>query len=140
MGDKKEPYHRTPWVEGPGGGEGAAGWLGLSDDELLFKIEALGADHQQDLVLLDVVRSQRHFFIRQEAAKKIRDPSLLRDHSGDRHIGQILVRALNRREDADYLWRLMCESRHLEVRKAAEAQLRDLRQRLGLGDPDTEGA
>jgi len=130
--DEEPTFHRTPWVEGPGGGEGAGGWLGLSDDELLFRIEALPPDHQQDLVLLDVVRSQRHFFIRQEAAKKIRDTSLLREHSGDRHIGQILVRSLNRREDADYLWKLMCESRHLEVRKAAEAQLRDLRRRLGI--------
>jgi hypothetical protein len=131
---------RTPWVEGPGGGAGAAGWLALSDDELLFRIEALAPDHQKDLELLDVVRSQRHFFIRQEAAKKMRDTSLLRDHSSDRHIGQILVRSLNRREDADYLWRLMCDSRHLEVRKAAEAQLRDLRRRLHLGDEDPEGA
>jgi hypothetical protein len=132
MTDEKPTFHRTPWVEGPGGGEGAGGWLALNDDELLFRIEALGPDHQSDLVLLDVVRSQRHFFIRQEAAKKIRDTTLLRDQSGDRHIGQILVRSLNRREDADYLWRLMSDSRHLEVRKAAEAQLRDLRRRLNL--------
>ncbi len=136
MTDETPKFHRTPWVEGPGGGEGAGGWLALNDDELLFRIEALGPDHQSDLVLLDVVRSQRHFFIRQEAAKKIRDTTLLRDQSGDRHIGQILVRSLNRREDADYLWRLMSDSRHLEVRKAAEAQLRDLRRRLNLGDED----
>jgi hypothetical protein len=44
------------------------------------------------------------------------------------------VRSLNRKEDADYLWRLMTESRHLEVRKAAEAQLRELRRRLNLGE------
>jgi hypothetical protein len=136
MADDGAKFNRAPWVEGPGGGEGAGGWLALDDDELLFRIEALAPDHQSDLVLLDVVRSQRHFFIRQEAAKKIRDASLLRDHSGDRHIGQILVRSLNRREDADYLWRLMSESRHLEVRNAAEAQLRDLRRRLGLGDDE----
>jgi hypothetical protein len=135
--DDTAKFNRTPWVEGPGGGEGAAGWLALSDDELLFRIEALAADHQQDLVLLDVVRSQRHVFIRQEAAKKIRDATLLRDHSSDRHIGQILVRSLNRREDADYLWRLMCESRHLEVRNAAEAQLRELRRRLNLGEGES---
>jgi hypothetical protein len=134
MSDEPESPPRTPWLEGPAGGAGGNGWLTLSDDELLFRIEGLGPDHGHDRVLLDVVRSQRHFFIRQEAAKKIRDASLLRDHSGDRHIGQILVRSLNRREDADYLWRLMSESRHLEVRKAAEAQLRELRQRLGLVD------
>lgn len=134
MSDEREPPSRTPWVEGPAGGADGDGWLTLSDDELLFRIEGLAPDHGHDRVLLDVVRSQRHFFIRQEAAKKIRDASLLRAHSGDRHIGQILVRSLNRREDADYLWRMMSESRHLEVRKAAEAQLRALRQRLGLGD------
>jgi hypothetical protein len=131
MDEESGAPNRTPWVEGPGAGEDAAGWLALSDDELLFRIEALGPVHEHDRVLLDVVRSQRHFFIRQEAAKKIRDTALLHDQSGDRHIGQILVRSLNRREDANYLWRLMSESRHLEVRKAAEAQLRDLRRRLG---------
>jgi hypothetical protein len=65
----------------------------------------------------------RHFFIRQEAAKKIRDHRRLRAHSGDRHIGQILVRAMNRREDIEYLETLVRESRHIEVKKAAEAQL-----------------
>ena len=134
MADEPGTPSRKPWVEGPGGGEDAEGWLSLSDDELLFRIEALGADHREDALLLAVVRSERHFFIRQEAAKKIRDASSLRDHSGDRHIGQILVRGLNRREDADYLFRLMSESRHLEVRKAAEAQLRVLKRKLGLGD------
>lgn len=134
MDDDGGTFNRRPWVEGPAGGEGAGGWLALTDDELLFRIEALASDHQLDLALLDVVRSQRHFFIRQEAAKRIRDGALLRELSADRHIGQILVRSLNRREDADYLWRLMTLSRHLEVRKAAEAQLRELRRRLGLGD------
>ena len=134
MGDEPGMPSRKPWVEGPGGGEDAEGWLALSDDELLFRIEALGPDHGEDAKLLAVLRSERHFFIRQEAAKKIRDAAALRDHSGDRHIGQILVRGLNRREDADYLFRLMSESRHLEVRKAAEAQLRVLKAKLGLGD------
>jgi hypothetical protein len=134
MDEESGTPRRTRWVEGPGGGEDAAGWLALSDDELLFRIEALGPDHGHDGVLLDVVRSQRHFFIRQEAAKKIRDTSLLRDQSGDRHIGQILVRSLNRREDAVYLKRLLSESRHLEVRKAAAAQLHELRRKLGLDE------
>jgi hypothetical protein len=125
---------REPWVEGPGGGRDAEGWLALTDDELLYRIEALPADHRSDATLLDVVRSKRHFFIRQEAAKKLRDTSLLRELSADRHIGQILVRSLNRSEDVEYLERLMEESRHLEVRKAAEAQLRELRARLGLGE------
>jgi hypothetical protein len=99
-------------------------WLALDDDELLFRIESLGSDHDADSKLVGVVRSRRHFFIRQEAAKKIREQSRLRDHFNDRHIGQILVRALTRAEDVSYLERLVVESRHLEVRRAAEAQLR----------------
>ncbi|HWX25334.1 MAG TPA: hypothetical protein VN083_09845 [Vicinamibacteria bacterium] len=99
-------------------------WLSLDDDELLFRIEALGADHKADDRLIGVVRSRRHFFIRQEAAKKIRDQNLLRDHSQDRHIGQIFVRALTRAEDVSYLERLAAESRHIEVRNAADAQLK----------------
>ena len=99
-------------------------WLGLDDDELLFRIESLTTEHDSDPRLVAVVRSRRHFFVRQEAAKKIRDQSRLREHSNDRHIGQILVRALTRAEDVTYLERLMTESRHLEVRRAAEAQLK----------------
>jgi hypothetical protein len=72
---------------------------------------------------MEVVRSPRHFFVRQEAAKRIHDRERLKDHSGDRHIGQILVRAMTRREDAAYLESLVRESRHVEVKKAAEAQL-----------------
>ena len=105
-------------------GLAAAGWLALDDDDLLQRIEALPRDHSEDEALLDVVRSDRHFFIRQEAAKKLRDPTRLKQHSGDRHIGQILVRSMKRDADVEYLQRLMDESRHLEVRKAAEAQLR----------------
>jgi hypothetical protein len=113
---------RRQWHGGPEAGEG--GWLALDDDELLFRIEALPADHALDEALLAVVRSHRHFFIRQEAAKRLRDPERLKEHSNDRHIGQILVRTMRRAEDVTYLERLVAESRHLEVRKAAEAQLR----------------
>jgi hypothetical protein len=115
---------REQWHEGPE--TGATGWLGLADDELLYRIEALPLDHSHDEELLAVIRSERHFFIRQEAAKKIRDYDRLRDHAGDRHIGQILVRALTRGSDVAYLERLLAGSRHLEVRNAAEAQLRKL--------------
>ena len=96
----------------------------LSDDDLLFEIERLPAGHDADADLLKVVRSARHFFIRQEAAKKVRNHEQLKDHSTDRHIGQILVRGLNRSDDVAYLERLLVESRHIEVKKAAEAQLR----------------
>lgn len=104
------------------------GWLNLSDDDLLFRIESLGRDHDQDLALMEVVRSIRHFFVRQEAAKKIREPELLKAHAGDRHIGQILARVMTRTADMAYLEKLMTETKHLEVRKAAEAQLRMIRE------------
>jgi hypothetical protein len=120
--DEDPPFRRTPWVAGPQPAA-ASGWLALDDDELLFRIERLGPDHGEDDTLMEVVRSARHFFVRQEAAKKIRDHRRLRAHSGDRHIGQILVRAMNRREDAAYLESLVRDSRHIEVKKAAEAQL-----------------
>jgi hypothetical protein len=113
---------RRPWASGPSDSE-AAGWLSLDDDELLYRIEALPPGHEQDRTLMEVVRSDRHFFIRQEAAKKIGDAELLKDWSGDRHIGQVLVRVMKRAEDIAYLERLRDETRHLEVRKAAEAQL-----------------
>jgi hypothetical protein len=102
----------------------ASGWLQLSDDDLLFEIQRLPPAHDEDTRLLEVVKSARHFFIRQEAAKRVRDNDRLKAHSGDRHIGQILVRGLNRTDDVAYLERLLAESRHIEVKKAAEAQLR----------------
>ena len=117
---------RRAWAPGPSGAS-PDGLLALSDDELLFRVEALSADHDQDMALLEVVRSNRHFFVRQEAAKKIRDHHLLKEHCNDRHIGQILVRSMTRREDVAYLERLIVESRHIEVKKAAEAQLRLIR-------------
>jgi hypothetical protein len=116
-----EESRRAPWVPGPEGVAG--GWLALSDDELLYRVEALPPGHDQDHRLMEVVRSNRHFFIRQEAAKKIGDAELLKAWSGDRHIGQVLVRVMKRAEDVAYLERLRDETRHLEVRKAAEAQL-----------------
>jgi hypothetical protein len=117
-----EVQRRRPWKEGPEAVDG--GWLALSDDELLYRIESLASDHEEDEKLLAVIVSERHFFVRQEAAKKIRDVDRLKVHSGDRHIGQILVRGMTRQEDVDYLRKLLAESRHLEVRKAAEVQLR----------------
>lgn len=101
-----------------------SGWLQLSDDDLLFEIGRLPSAHDADADLLEVVKSARHFFIRQEAAKRVRDQERLKEHSGDRHIGQILVRGMNRTDDVSYLERLLVESRHVEVKKAAEAQLR----------------
>jgi hypothetical protein len=117
-----EPSRRAPWTSGPEPADRGS-WLSLDDDELLYRIEALPPGHDQDHALMDVVRSNRHFFIRQEAAKKIGDPELLKACSSDRHIGQVLVRVMKRAEDVAYLERLRDETRHLEVRKAAEAQL-----------------
>jgi hypothetical protein len=121
----QDPGRRRRWQEGAAARQGE-GWLALDDDELLYRIEATPAGLASDSALIEVVRSNRHFFIRQEAAKKIGDVALLKDHSADRHIGQILVRGMTRREDIEYLQKLAAETRHLEVRKAAEAQLRRL--------------
>lgn len=123
--DHDAASRRRAWKQGPSDG----GWLALTDDELLFRIEALGPAHGMDETLMEVVRSDRHFFIRQEAAKKIDDHHLLKEQSGDRHIGQILARRMTRGEDVAYLERLVTETRHLEVRKAADAQLKIIAQK-----------
>jgi hypothetical protein len=107
-------------IDAPGA---TGGWLGLSAADLLFDFERLPPGHARDADLLQIVRSPRHFYIRQEAAKKVRDHDRLKEHAADRHIGQILVRGLNRTDDVAYLERLVRESRHIEVKKAAEAQL-----------------
>ena len=129
MGQGDEAGRRAGWSPGPG--EQASSrheWLSLSDDDLLQHIEALASSHQEDEALLTVVRSHRHFFIRQEAAKRISRHALLQAHPEDRHIGQILVRRMTRREDIAYLEHLVATSRYLEVRKAAEAQLLQVRK------------
>jgi hypothetical protein len=120
-----EDETREPFSKGPG--EGDSGWLALSDDDLLFRIESLPADHSQDGILVAVANSSRHFFVRQEAAKRIRDPERLKAFAGDRHVGQILARQMRRDTDVAYLEQLVKESRHLEVRNAAAAQLRLLK-------------
>jgi hypothetical protein len=121
-------YFRSEVAAGPGAGD--TGWLALTDDELVFRIESLPPDHASDDALLAVVRSSRHFFVRQEAAKKIRDAERLKAFASDRHIGQILARQMRREDDIDYLDQLLRESRHLEVRNAARAQLALLKQIL----------
>jgi hypothetical protein len=115
----------------PGPLPGDTGWLSLPDDELVFRIESLDPHHGHDDDLLAVVRSNRHFFIRQEAAKRIRDAERLKAFAGDRHIGQILARQMRRDSDIEYLEQLLRESRHLEVRNAALVQLRLLKEALG---------
>lgn len=129
MGQGDDVGRRAGWSLG-GNSQGDAGheWLSLSDDDLLQRIEALATSHHEDLALLTVVRSHRHFFIRQEAAKRVSDHALLQAHPDDRHIGQILVRRMTRKEDIAYLEHLLTTSRYLEVRKAAEAQLLRVRE------------
>ena len=111
--------------------QGDEGWLALVDDELLFRIQSLAPDHPHDDELVAVVRSERHFFVRQEAAKRIRDAEKLKAFAADRHIGQILARQMRREADIAYLQHLVDASRHLEVRKAAQAQLEQLQGPLG---------
>jgi CheY-like chemotaxis protein len=130
---------RRPWREGPEEEPPAASWLALSEDELLHKIETVGSQHDVDERLLEVVASDRHFFVRQEAAKRIRRKKLLFSYEDDRHIGQILVRHLNRREDLTYLERLVARSTHGEVRKAAQVQLGRVRSRLSDQDAIRQG-
>jgi hypothetical protein len=125
----RENETRQPIVPGPQPGD--TRWLALSDDELVFRIESLPADHPHDDDLVAVVQSSRHFFVRQEAAKRIRDAERLKAFAGDRHIGQILARQMRRDSDVEYLEQLLRESRHLEVRNAAQAQLRLLKATLG---------
>ena len=122
-------YFRQEVAAGPQAGD--TGWLVLTDDELVYRIESLPADHSSDDELVSVVRSNRHFFVRQEAAKKVRDPDRLKAFAHDRHIGQILARQMRRDTDVEYLEQLLRESRHLEVRNAATVQLRLLKQKLG---------
>jgi hypothetical protein len=119
---------RQPFAAGPAAKD--SGWLALSDDELVFRIESLAADHAEDEALMAVVRSARHFFVRQEAAKRIREPDRLKAFAHDRHIGQILARQMRREGDLAYLEQLLRDSRHLEVRNAAAAQLRLLKAAL----------
>ncbi len=124
-------FTRQEVAAGPKAGD--TGWLALSDDELVYRVESLPAGHSADDELVAVVQSNRHFFVRQEAAKKIRDPDRLKAFAGDRHIGQILARQMRRDTDVDYLEQLLRESRHLEVRNAATVQLRLLKAALGKG-------
>jgi hypothetical protein len=97
---------------------------------LLHRIETFDASENEDERLLEVVGSTRHFFIRQEAAKRVQDKSRLFAFEDDRHVGQILVRHLTRREDVTYLERLSSRSTHAEVRSAAQVQLARLWRRL----------
>jgi hypothetical protein len=119
---------RHAHAAGPAAGD--TGWLVLSDDDLVFCIESLPPDHAEDDQLVQVVKSNRHFFVRQEAAKKMRDPDRLKAFAEDRHIGQILARQMRREGDVSYLEELMRESRHLEVRNAAKVQLALLKEAL----------
>ena len=122
---------RQAWTEGPAPAAVAAhGWLALSDDDLLYNISSLPADHSADDALLAVINSTRHFYIRQEAAKRVRATDRLRSHWDDRHVGQILVRGLTRNEDIAYLEKLIAQSRYIEVRNAARVQLELLLRKL----------
>jgi hypothetical protein len=119
MGNDARARQATTYVPLPGEG----GWLTLEDDDLLQRILSLASDHVYDAELIGVVRSERHLFVRQEAARRIRDGERLRALASDRHVGQILTRRLRRDSDVAYLEQLARGSRHPEVCRAAEAQL-----------------
>jgi hypothetical protein len=129
------PLERRPWTEGPDEDAPPESWLTLDDDELLHRIQALDFDVDEDDRLIEVVTSDRHFFIRQEAAKRVKERRRLFSFEDDRHIGQILVRHLSRREDLTYLERTSMLSRHVEVRQAAQVQLARVWRRLERSQP-----
>jgi hypothetical protein len=134
-----EDAERLPWHEGPDVDAPEGSWLALDDDGLLHRIETLGSEENEDDHLLVVVASHRHFFIRQEAAKRVHDLRRLFAYEDDRHVGQILVRHLTRREDLTYLERLAIRSRHVEVRSAAQVQLARVWRRLEAPRPTLPG-
>jgi hypothetical protein len=136
-------YSATRRPETVGPTPGCDGWRALDDDELLNKIESLPADHDRDDELLAVVRSQRHFFVRQEAARKVTDGDRLKAWASDRRIGQVLSRQMTRAADATYLEMVLRNSRYVDVRQAASAQLslvRAERARQGLPADVTDGS
>jgi hypothetical protein len=126
---------REPWTEGPDAEAPPESWLSLDDDALLLKIETLDPAEDEDERLIEVVASDRHFFVRQEAAKRIKDRRRLYAFEDDRHIGQIFVRHLSRQEDLTYLERISMMSRHVEVRQAAQVQFARVWQRLERSHP-----
>ncbi|HEX9185686.1 MAG TPA: hypothetical protein VGB87_01355 [Vicinamibacteria bacterium] len=126
---------RETWTEGPDAEAPPESWLSLDDDALLMKIETLDSAEEEDERLIEVVASDRHFFVRQEAAKRIKDRRRLYAFEDDRHIGQIFVRHLSRQEDLTYLERISMMSRHVEVRQAAQVQLARVWQRLERSHP-----
>lgn len=131
---------RRAWTIGPEHPDGGESWRHLDDDALLAGLAALGPGHGADLVLLEIVSSNRHFFVRQAAALALDDPAPLRRYADDRHLGQILARRLSRVEDLVYLRALAQDARHAEVRRAAEAQLKELQRRLGARPGETPAA
>ena len=114
---------RRPWHRGAEGEASADSWRTCNDDSLLTWIQELPANHRSDDVLLEIVQSTRHFFVRQSAALRLSDPQRLRAFADDRHVGQVLARRLSRAEDMQYLSNLARSSLYLEVRRAAKAQL-----------------
>jgi hypothetical protein len=128
---------RQPWTPVLHATSPGTSWQSFDDDALLAWLQSLPSDHGMDRQLLEILSSDRHFYLRQTAAMSIRDPERLKEFAGDRHIGQILARRLSRTEDIGYLSALVQASRHLEVRRAAQAQLSSLLTRLGGSSPES---
>jgi hypothetical protein len=129
------PERRQPWKPGPDTARGSS-WRGFDDDALLAWLQSLPEDHGMDAQLVEILSSDRHFYLRQTAALSVQDPEQLKAFADDRHVGQILARRLSRSEDIGYLSALVQASRHLEVRRAARAQLSSLLTRLGATPPE----
>jgi hypothetical protein len=132
LSERRQPWTPVLHTTSPG-----TSWQSFDDDALLAWLQSLPADHTMDRQLLEILGSDRHFYLRQTAAMSMRDPERLKEFAGDRHIGQILARRLSRTEDIGYLSALIQASRHLEVRRAAQAQLSSLLTRLGASSPES---
>jgi len=130
-----DPSQRQAWTDGPGGdapGDDAPpdSWLFLDDDALLQRIASLDSAADEDEHLLEIVTSHRHFFVRQEAAKRVKDGGASTPSRTTGTSGRSSFATCPRREDLTYLERISMLSRHVEIRQAAQVQLARVWRRL----------
>lgn len=104
-------------------------WRG-DDCTLLGWLHALPRDHGCDEVLLEIVASDRHLYVRQAAALAMSDSERLVKYLRHHQMLPILTRKLSRVEDLAYLADLVQTSRNPQVRQRAQSQLQELSARL----------
>jgi hypothetical protein len=111
-------------------GFAADSWRAHDDGALLAWLHSLPAQHDRDEVVLEIVGSRRHIYVRQVAAAAISNPARLRGFMSSRDIGPLLTRPLSRVEDLAYLADLAQSCRYPEVRRLARNHLEELTARL----------